>query len=220
MKFDERDGDCILGLYLAAYHRNMHTCLVRGAWGVWNRLVVCCHRSCVYASWSRAERLFLGRPYKGARLSFRWLAAQVVMPRMELQMFKCRRRIHPKTVLVASCTNQVSSVGAWACRLATLILSIFQNKMFSSVTCLFVYELKLLPRFHFLHPPLSPILIMLHFSPSRLCPPLSSSSLVLPSVCPPPTLFINLRSATADVCLAFPRLSIDLRPPSPRLCQL
>lgn len=64
--------------------------------------------------------------------------------------------------------------------------------MSSSVTCLFVYELKLLPRFHFLHPPLSPILIMLHFSPSRLCPPLSSSSLILPSFCPPPTLFINL----------------------------
>lgn len=76
--------------------------------------------------------------------------------------------------------------------MATFILGIFQNKMFSSVSCLFVWELKLLPRFHFLHPPLSPILIMLHFSPSRLCPPLSSSSLILPSFCPPPTLLINL----------------------------
>lgn len=47
MKFIERDEDYILGLYLAAYHTNTHTCLVRGAWGG-GGVLVWWHRSRVF----------------------------------------------------------------------------------------------------------------------------------------------------------------------------
>lgn len=59
MKFIERDEDYILGLYLAAYHTNTHTCLVRGARGGGGGCLMA-SIPCFYAPGAERSLFFLG----------------------------------------------------------------------------------------------------------------------------------------------------------------